>query len=214
MKIYCVSGLGADERVFTYLDLPDAELVFIKWIKPVKSESLSSYCKRLLVQIDLEQEVNLIGVSFGGIICQEFAKLINCKKIVIISSIKSRDEMSPQMKSVGKLGLHKILPNWFIKWSNLKTADMVFGTKTKEESTLLKNIINDTDFEFGRWAMDAIIKWENPHKIKNLVHLHGTNDLIFPVQYISNALIISGGTHFMIVNKALEINKIIAAEMQ
>ena len=209
MKIYCVSGLGADERVFDYLDLPEVDLCFIKWIKPLKSESLASYCSRLIDQIDLSQNIYLLGVSFGGIVCQEISKLITCKKIIIISSIKSRDEMSTQMKSVGSIGLHKILPNWLIKWSNLKSADHVFGTKTKQESLLLKNIIQDTDFDFSKWAIEEIINWKNNSTYPNLVHIHGTEDLIFPVKYIKHAILIKGGTHFMIVNRASEINKII-----
>ncbi len=64
--IYFISGLGADERVFAYLDLGDREYRHISWEIPTNHETLESYCWRLIAQIDLSQDICLIGVSFGG----------------------------------------------------------------------------------------------------------------------------------------------------
>jgi len=73
--VYFISGLGADERVFQFLDLSEIEHRFIKWNVPQKNESLPSYCKRLTEQINVQQEVILIGISFGGMIAQEITKV-------------------------------------------------------------------------------------------------------------------------------------------
>ena len=213
MKIYFVSGLGADERVFKFLSLPGIDCIYIKWEKPLKQEPLASYCKRLISQIDLSEDVVLVGVSFGGIVSQEIAKLIPCKKVIIISSIKSRKEMSPQMKTAGFLKIYKLFPESFVKWSNLKTADFVFGAKTQEESKLLKDIIEDTDFAFTQWAFDEIMKWDNRLNTPGLIHIHGTEDKIFPSQYVKNAILLKEGTHFMIVNRANEIGDLIMKEI-
>jgi len=45
MTIYFISGLGADERVFQFLDLSDIKKVFIKWITPQINEELSAYAE-------------------------------------------------------------------------------------------------------------------------------------------------------------------------
>ncbi len=42
-----ISGLGADERVFQYLDVPVPDKNFVKWIDPRKNESLENYAARL-----------------------------------------------------------------------------------------------------------------------------------------------------------------------
>ena len=34
--LYCITGLGADENVFQYLDLSFVKPVFIDWISPLK----------------------------------------------------------------------------------------------------------------------------------------------------------------------------------
>jgi pimeloyl-ACP methyl ester carboxylesterase len=214
MKMYFVSGLGADKRVFQFLDLPGIEKSHIHWVKPAKNESLNTYCTRLLAQIDQSAEIVLVGVSFGGIVCQEIAKQISCKKVIIISSVKSRKEMSYSMRAVSITRIYKVFPQWLLKWCNLLTANYYFGVKTKEEALLLRKIIEDTDFEFCKWAIDAIMTWDMLTSVPNLYHIHGTDDQIFPAKFISNAIFLNGGTHFMIVNRAKEISELILRELQ
>jgi hypothetical protein len=42
-KVYFISGLGADKRAFSFLDLSFCEPVFIDWIQPLKNELLPEY---------------------------------------------------------------------------------------------------------------------------------------------------------------------------
>lgn len=207
--VYFISGLGADERVFQFLGLTQIEHHFIKWNEPRKNQSLSNYCKELTEQIDKTNEVILVGVSFGGIIAQEISKMINCKKVIIISSVKSKNEFSWQFKLASKLQLHKITPLWFLSLSNRLTASYYFGTKSKTESKLLHQIIKDTAPKFLVWAIDQIMNWKNENYPENLVHIQGTSDKIFPMINIQNAIEIPNGGHFMIVNKASLIEQLI-----
>lgn len=92
--VYFISGLGADERSFKYLDLPGVNMHFIQWEKPLKGEKLREYCRKLILQIDTSGDIFLVGLSFGGIVAQEIAKTIAVKKLIIISSIKSPGELS------------------------------------------------------------------------------------------------------------------------
>ena len=76
--IYCISGLGADERVFSKFQFPEHELHFIKWIIPEKKESIQSYAQKLIGQVQDDYPI-LIGLSFGGMMCIEMAKRIKTK---------------------------------------------------------------------------------------------------------------------------------------
>ena len=68
-KVYVFSGLGADERVFKFLDWGiDNQPIFIKWIEPLKNEPLKDYVLRLSSQIESPNPI-LVGMSFGGICC-------------------------------------------------------------------------------------------------------------------------------------------------
>ncbi|WP_353717332.1 hypothetical protein [Dyadobacter sp. 676] len=70
MNVYFISGLGADERVFTKLKLdPRLNVKYIKWVRPLKKETLQHYAARLSKQIDTSQPFQLVGLSFGGSGC-------------------------------------------------------------------------------------------------------------------------------------------------
>ena len=92
--IYFVPGLAANKSIFEYVSLPQEhfELHFLEWIIPLSiQESIEDYAKRMCEPIAHENPI-LVGVSFGGIMVQEMSKLIKPKKVIIISSIKNRDE--------------------------------------------------------------------------------------------------------------------------
>ncbi len=46
-RLYLISGLGADERVFRNIDFDGNDTKFISWISPETNEERSIYCKRL-----------------------------------------------------------------------------------------------------------------------------------------------------------------------
>ncbi len=207
-KIYFISGLGADRRVFANLKIDHPSQSHIEWEIPFKNESLQDYCKRLMAQMDLNSEIILIGVSFGGIIAQEITKIIPVRKIIIISSIKNNSEKDWQLRLSGKLSLHKVFPASVLKFLNKLTADYYFGIKSKDESLLLRRIIDDANPIFNEWAIDQILKWDNASN-NELLHIHGTKDKIFPVSRIENHLPIKDGGHFMIYNRADEISLLI-----
>ena len=209
--VYFISGLGADERIFQFLDLANIEHRHIKWIIPLRDEVLTTYCKRLIEQIDLTERVVLIGVSFGGIIAQEISKLIRVERVIIISSVKKSSEFSMSLRILRKLQIHKFTPYWLMRIGNKYTADYYFSTQTQKESKLLHQIIDDTDPHFLVWAIDRIMNWENDSYPSNLVHIHGTRDRIFPIKNIENAIEIANGGHFMMVNKSGEVERLIFA---
>ncbi len=58
MKIYCISGLGADERVFKYLNL-NHEIIPLAWIKHDKNESLESYASKMASKINTNEDFGI-----------------------------------------------------------------------------------------------------------------------------------------------------------
>jgi pimeloyl-ACP methyl ester carboxylesterase len=206
-NIYLFSGLGADYRAFQFLDLSPHNLIHIEWIKPEKKESLELYAKSLAKQITHNNPI-LIGLSFGGMIAIEVAKYVAPEKTILISSFKSKEEIPLAFRFTGLLGLHKIMSPKFLQKPN-KVLYWLFGTTNEKEEALLNVIIQDTDPEFMQWAIDKVIHWSNTVAPKNLTHIHGTDDRILPHHKMHNITTIPGGGHFMIVNKAKEVNKII-----
>ena len=210
-KIFIISGLGADERVFQKIDFGSFQPIHIKWLIPEKDESIESYSKKLLTQID---EINpiIIGLSFGGIVAVEIAKQIQVKKIILISSAKTKKEIPIYYRLAGTLRLYKILPIQLLKKSNFAT-NWFFGVKTDFEKKILKQILLETNSLFLKWAIEKIILWKNELIITNYIHIHGSGDKILPMNFIENYVKIENGGHMMILNKPKELSKIIVEEL-
>ena len=75
---------------------------------------------------------------------------------------------------------------------------------------MLKAMIRRTDVGFIRWALEAILNWKNEEASQNLVHIHGTHDEILPKRFTKPTHMIHKGGHLMILNRAAEINRILA----
>lgn len=207
LETYLISGLGADERVFRMLDFRNLSVTHIHWLESQSgTESLSHYVERLSKQIDRGQEVVLVGVSFGGIIAQELARLVPCRRVILLSSIKSEAEYPFQLRLLRATRLYTLVPASWLKKLGLWFADYFFGTETSEEADLLKIIIRETPEKFMTWAIRALMQWKNPYLLPGLVHLHGTRDRIFPVRSLKGYMPVEGGGHFMILNCASQIS--------
>jgi pimeloyl-ACP methyl ester carboxylesterase len=202
--VYLLGGLGADERVFHSLDLSGFQTFFLDWIGPVASDTLESYSQRLSEQIKHPTPL-LVGVSFGGMIAVEISKKVKVEKVILISSSIS---LPWHLKLAGVLKLQYLMPP-----SIFKRADFLiywlFGVTQVEERQLLTTIINETDEQFLKWAINGILKWKPQVTSHDVVQIHGSNDRILPAPSQVDYLI-DGGGHFMIVSKAREISVILA----
>lgn len=205
--IYCISGFGADERVFSKLNFEGNETYFIPWADPLKKETLEGYAKRMSKQIQHNNPI-LFGLSFGGIMCIEIAKIIQVSKVIIISSIKSFHEMPVWMRLSGKLNLDKIIP--------LKTFPVIeplenrnLGIENNDELNLVREYRNTIGQQYTNWAAHQILNWKNEWQPENLIHIHGGKDHIFPIRNIKADYVIPDGGHFMIMNRAEKVNKIL-----
>ena len=210
--IYCISGFGADERVFSRLNFKDDEVHFMLWPDPLRNETIEEYAKRMSEQIKGDNPI-LLGLSFGGIMCIEIAKILTAAKVIIISSIKSFHEMPMWMRLTGKLKLDKIFPLktfWFIE----PIENYNLGIENKEELKLVKEYRKTIGQQYTNWATHQILNWENDWVPENLIHIHGSKDHIFPIKNIKADFVISGGGHFMIMNRSEKVNAIIEAVLK
>lgn len=210
--IYLIPGVGANGAIFQNLDLSGYEIVHLKWPKHKKNEHLDTYVKKLLPQIKKDTQPILLGMSFGGIVAIELAKLINPYKTIIISSIKTYHERPIKLLFLNSMKFHRLVPGKLVVkfrfWMN-----WLLGKLTSHDFELIETMLRDADIEFNEWAVDQVIHWRNEDVPDNLTHIHGTRDRIFPDFYVKDAIWIKGGTHFMIVNRAKEISKIIRKEL-
>ena len=204
-KLFLISGLGADERMFQRLNFYDYEPIFIQWISPKKRETISDYASRLSAQITEENPV-IIGLSLGGMMAVEIAKHVEISKIILISSAKDKFELPILYQIAAFLKLNKLVPkelynktNFFIYW--------LFGVETREDKLLLKEVLKDTDLNFVVWAINEILNWQNVRIPEKLFRIHGSNDHLLPLKVSASDFEIKNGSHLMVLNKAKEVSE-------
>jgi pimeloyl-ACP methyl ester carboxylesterase len=160
-----------------------------------------------------EPEPIIIGLSFGGMLAVELTKLIKVKKLILISSVKTRNEEPWWMRTSGRLKLHQLIKpqthpllypieNYFL------------GTHTKPEKKLANHFRETVNKEYLKWAIHQIVNWSNVTIPPNCLHIHGNADKLFPIRYVKADYVIDKGSHFMVFNKADEIGRIISAELK
>ncbi len=207
-RIYCISGLGADFRIFRQLRLPGYQLVPIEWLAIQKAESLPHYAGRLAAQIP-EPEPLLLGVSFGGMLATELAAMLPHSRAFIISSCKCRTELPAWMRVAGRLHLHRVVP-YQLAPRHAGLGRFIFDTRSTEEERYLKQImLQQTHPHFIARAVHMILHWQRRQAPSNVFHVHGRTDrLLLPGRCQPHHWIDDGG-HFMVWNKAVPISQLL-----
>ncbi|WP_452220460.1 alpha/beta hydrolase [Lacinutrix salivirga] len=201
IHVYLMPGMAANPTIFEHIKLPEEQfkIHWLEWMIPLKNESLSEYANRMTKNIKYENSV-LIGVSFGGVLVQEMSKHIALRKVIIVSSVKTKHELPKRLKLARTTKAYKIVPTQLLGNIDL-LAKYAFGKTITKRVELYKKYLSISDKNYLDWAIKEMVCWEQEEPIIDVIHIHGDNDMVFPLQHIKNCITIKGGTHIMIINK-------------
>lgn len=183
----------------------------IEWLEPDVPESIQDYARRLSRQIDTSKPFVLVGVSIGGVFSIEMRRFLPVKPHthIIIASIKRSTEKPPHVNLLKKLPVYQVItPNSF-RFFKLFSKQAITVLYKKQHVELFNAMVTSQSPIFLRWAMQQLSKWDNETYPIDLIHIHGTKDRIFPHRFIQNPVTIEGGTHFMNMEWAEQINRLI-----
>lgn len=209
--VYLLSGLGLDPSVFQHLDIKAKKICHLQWLDPHKKESLSAYAQRMAQGIDTSHHpIVLIGHSFGGVLMQEISKIVPAQKIILISSIKTKQEKGAGMNfwmrvfPLHQLVTQKMILNSFKSWGKKH------GYSSPEAQEMFLKAAQQHSSYYFRWATSRICEW-TPNNIDTpIVHIHGTQDKTFPHKRLeAPVLLVEGGDHLMVFNQAKEVSQLI-----
>lgn len=207
--MYFTSGIGADHRLFTHLRLPEGfEASYIHWIPPLADESLSEYAIRLSKQIDTSEPFVLAGLSLGGIMSVEMAKHRKPLCTIIISSVPVSAHLPRYYRMAGQLGLGKIIPASLLKAATAVKHSLMLRSAANRR--LMMDVIRSGDDHFIRWALTAVLEWENTEIPQPLYHLHGSRDEVFPIGLTKPTHVIRKAGHLFLLYNADAVNRILS----
>ncbi len=218
IEVYFMPGLAASSAIFNRIILPEStfEIHMLDWEIPLKNETLTNYAKRMATNVKEDNAV-LIGVSFGGVLVQEMSKYLNLKKLIIISSVKTNLEVPLRMKIAKSTKFYKLVPTSLLQ--NIEILNKFsFGKIIQQRLKLYEKYLSMRDKVYLEWAIEQMILWDRTKADKNVIHIHGDKDEVFPIKNIKKHIIVEGGTHIMILSKYRWMNenlpKIILDEFQ
>ncbi len=207
--LYLMPGMAANPKIFEYLKFPEFyDVIPMRFIVPEKEESLAHYSSRLIDGQIKHNNPTLLGVSFGGMIIQEISKQIPVKKLILISTAKSNKEFSPFFQKALRYKWYKFFPSRALSYVDLMEK-ISFPGRFKQKMKLYKKYMDDLPGEYYDWAIKTFLMWnQTEFPSAPFIHIHGTNDKVFPVKYIREPYIpVKGGRHDMIIFRASWFNE-------
>nr|WP_321228293.1 alpha/beta hydrolase [uncultured Psychroserpens sp.] len=199
--VYLMPGMAANPTIFEHIKLPEDqfEIHWLEWMIPQKKETLESYAKRMILNIK-QDNVVLLGVSFGGILVQEMSKHMTFKRLFVVSSVKSKHELPKRMKVMKYTKAYKLLPTQLV--SNIDfLAKYAFGETVTKRIELYKKYLSVSDKSYLDWAIENVIEWDQDAPNEDAIYIQGDKDAVFPHSCVGNCIVLKGGTHVMVINK-------------
>lgn len=205
--VYLMPGMGAGPEIFEYIRLPEDkfEIHLLHWKLPLKNEPIRDYAQRMCSEV-AHQNCVLIGVSLGGIVVQEMNHFLSVKRLIIVSSVKSKFELPRKMRFAKITGAYRFLPTSLLNHT-AQLQRFPLGKFVKKRLQLYQRYMEMSDRSYLDWAIDSIVHWKREHPINGVVHIHGEKDIVFPIKYIHDCIVVPEGTHIMIINKYRWFNK-------
>lgn len=206
IPVYFMPGLAASSAIFERIQLDEVvfEVHLLEWEIPRQRETLHFYAKRMASKIE-EENVVLVGVSFGGVLVQEMATFLKVRKLIIISSVKTNLEVPLHMKIAKSTKAYKLVPTTLLQ--NIEVlSNFNFGSAIQQRLKLYEKYLSVRDKNYLEWAIEQMLLWNRTKADKKVIHIHGDADEVFPIKNIKDCIVVKGGTHIMILSKYRWLN--------
>ena len=208
-NIYLLPGFALDPEIFSKLEI-SGNLHLMSWLEPQQDEKLENYAQRIIANYKIPSGENtvLIGHSFGGMVVQTIASLLEVETVILLASVKSAEEKPLSFKMIPALPYQR----WFSKAMVTQSVGIwgrFHGYNTPEKVAAFQDMVNNKSDYYMQWSLQQILDWDTPKFSANLVHLHGDQDKTFFINRIKEPIIIPGGHHLLPLQKPKEVSKII-----
>lgn len=201
--------MGADETAFQKLEEVGRPKVMVKWLKHKAKESLCNYSNRLISEYKISESDIVVGLSFGGLVAQQIADILSHKCVILISSMRSKDDLNTVFKTGLNSSLYKLMPTFKVPIISEIVANFL-NSGSKESKPVLKKMLDNTDMELLQWSLQKIYEQDKPigNKIKKY-NIIGSKDKIMRQWSNASTYKIEGGSHFMVFDKSPEISSLL-----
>lgn len=217
-RLVLFAGLGIDADIFmrqrtlpVHLETPD-------WIEPQDNETVRHYAERFARTIDPDPArgpLYLGGLSFGGMVALEAARLLKPHAVFLISTGYSHRVLAPWIRPI--LAGAAISSTSFMRLG-LQTTPLflrIAGRPDRRERKLMLGLVPRVNLRVARWGAGAVLRWSYEGDLPCPVHqIHGAIDRIVPLRRVHPDQLVPNAGHAVNVTHAEEVNQFLLERMQ
>jgi pimeloyl-ACP methyl ester carboxylesterase len=206
-RLVLLPGLGADGALFDpqRVSFPDLEVP--EWLEPLPRETLPAFAVRMAARAEHGGPLVLGGVSFGGMVALEMARVLRPAAVVLVASCRSGTAVRGHMRALGKAWSR--VPPGLIRGSPA-LAPLVawgFGAHTPAARALIRHFLETRSPAFVQWGLAALLDWAPTEALPCPVyHVHGGADRLIPAARVSANRVVPGAGHLVNVTHAEDVN--------
>src|SRR5688500_10353046 len=179
--LYLLPGLGSVPALYDPQREAIASVRVIEWPDPHADEDLPHYVRRIADLIDTDGPFFLGGVSFGGMLACEVAKISPPLAVLMIGGVAQAGEVPPYVLPTARLAA--MVPPESIIWlaRNTPLVRYLLGPMTPRSMPLLDKLIHSASPEMVGWQIKALQHWKHATAPPVPVHrIHGRLDRVLP----------------------------------
>jgi len=208
-RIFFIPGLGANEMAFEKIGDLGFEKINIKWIDNNENESLNQYAHRLIDIYKIDEIDIVSGLSFGGLLAQEIARILNQKEVILISSFRDIYDLRYVYRLGLRSGLYKLAPSFRVPIVDEIVAYNL-NSENQDSKPILKQMLEETNYELLNWSLQKIAELPLKSNEDFIAHnIIGNKDKILKTWKNDQTIIINEGSHFMVYEQAEEVTRAI-----
>ena len=226
------SGLGADSKLFAFQKHAFPTLVAPDWLDPIHNESLDDYLRRWIDTLEkngsISQSSRIIvgGASFGGLVAQRAAEILDSSHCILFGSIKAASEAPRRIRWLRPF--HYFAFRWIIvfwQWV-IRLVVLVLGKLMSRNARSVLLQFSKLDSRLIQWSIRQLYVWLREESRKSDSHnstqqsklrihqIHGKHDRVFPYRLIkqrkdTDVYILENAGHLLTLFEAGEVNRII-----
>ena len=200
-RLVLMHGPGIGGEAFSFQRTIRARIETPAWIKHRPHEPLEHYALRMAATIDSTQPLYLGGLSFGGMVALEAARVLHPRAVFLISSGFSGAQAHSILQHVLQpLAPH--IPLWLYRLSRYllpPALRLSFIRAPRASRDLIIDVLqHHTDFDNWRRGIASIVSWRFRGRLEMPVyHIHGNNDWLMPLDRVTPHAVVMGGPHLM-----------------
>ena len=114
--------------------------------------------------------------------------------------------MPIKFKIAKKIKFYKLIPTRLFLTSK-NYSRFVLGPISRKRLKLYQDYLHIRDKRYLDWAITNMLCWKQDIPLPGVYHIHGDNDLVFPIKNINNVITVQGGSHIMLFTKGHQVSR-------